>query len=101
MEGGPTDNNNTGAAWVFGAGPRISSAGVVSAASFANAAEVAPGEMITVFGSIIGPATLAGMQMDSNGRVATTLAQTSVIFDGVPAPLVYVSASQLSAIVPY
>ena len=33
--------------------------------------------------------------------LATTLAETRVLFDNVAAPLVYVSASQLSAIVPY
>jgi uncharacterized protein (TIGR03437 family) len=100
IEGGPADNSNIGAAWVFTANPQISSAGVVNAASFAGSG-VAPGEIITIFGAGIGPALLASLQLDSNGRVATSLAQTRVLFDGVAAPLLYVLASQISAIVPY
>ena len=34
-------------------------------------------------------------------RLATNLADTRILFDGVPAPLVYVSDKQSSAIVPY
>jgi uncharacterized protein (TIGR03437 family) len=101
IEGGPTDNNRIGAAWIFSANPQVPSAGVVNAASFANGGVVAPGEIIAIFGSGIGPATLAHMQLDSNGLVANSLAQTRVLFDGVAAPLIYVSASQTSAIVPY
>jgi uncharacterized protein (TIGR03437 family) len=33
--------------------------------------------------------------------VATALASTQVLFDGVPAPLIFTSASQVSAVVPY
>ena len=41
------------------------------------------------------------LQLDSSGKVSTTLGETRILFDGVPAPLVYVSASQASAVVPY
>jgi len=101
IEGGPTDNSRIGAAWIFTANPQITSAGVVNAASFASGGVVAPGEIITIFGAGIGPATLASLQLDTNGRVASSLVQTRVLFDGVAAPLIYVSASQISAIVPY
>jgi uncharacterized protein (TIGR03437 family) len=101
IEGGPTDSSRIGAAWIFTASPQIASAGVVNAASFSGGGEVAPGEMITIFGAGIGPAALAGMQLNSNGRVANLVAQTRVLFDGVAAPLIYVWASQISAVVPY
>ena len=45
--------------------------------------------------------TLTTLVLDDAGRVATTLAGTSLTFNGKPAPLLYVSAGQLSAIVPY
>jgi uncharacterized protein (TIGR03437 family) len=63
-------------------------------------AAVAPGEIVTVFSDReIGPAGLATAQV-VNGRLTTSLAGTRVLFDGVPAPLVYVARNQLSAVVP-
>jgi uncharacterized protein (TIGR03437 family) len=81
-------------------GGTIPPAGVVNAASFQGGG-VAPGELITIFGSGIGPASLTPLALGADGKVANTLAETQVLFDGVPSPLIYVSASQVSAIVPY
>ena len=82
------------------AGPVISAMGVANAASFSGG-PVAPGEIVTLYGSGLGGASLTTAALDANGRIATTLAGTTVTFDGRPAPLLYVSAGQLSAIVPY
>ncbi|MDQ6707959.1 MAG: M12 family metallopeptidase, partial [Acidobacteriota bacterium] len=71
-----------------------------SAASF-QISPLSPGEIVTLFGTGLGPSALAGAQLDAAGRVATTVAETRVLFDGVPAPIVYVSANQTSVIVPY
>ena len=73
---------------------------IVSAASFLTG-PVAPGEIITIFGSNFGPAIPAGLRLTSAGTVDTLLSETRVSFDGAPAPLVYVSQSQISAIAPY
>lgn len=62
---------------------------------------VCPGEIITIFGSGLGPSTLVGLQLDSRGYVSTSLAGTQVLFDGVAAPLLYTLAGQVSAVVPY
>jgi uncharacterized protein (TIGR03437 family) len=62
---------------------------------------VAPGEIVSVFGSAIGPAAPQGLQLTSAGTVSTSLAGVTVAFDGIPAPLLYVSATQINAIVPY
>jgi uncharacterized protein (TIGR03437 family) len=62
---------------------------------------VAPGEVVAIFGAHMGPAELTGLQLDGAGRVATSLAGTQVFFDGVPAPMLYTSVSQLGAIVPF
>jgi len=79
---------------------QIYPAGVVNAATFQRGA-VAPGEIITVFGDSIGPAVLAQASIDPAGApVATSLGGVQITFDGVPAPLLYVSAGQSAAIVP-
>jgi uncharacterized protein (TIGR03437 family) len=74
--------------------------GVTNAGSYSTGS-VAPGENIVIFGTGIGPSTLAGLQLTSNGSVATTVANTQVTFDGIAAPVVYVSATQTSVIVPF
>ncbi len=81
-------------------GPRISAAGVVNAASNLGGA-VAPGEIVVIWGGEIGPAELTTLQLDDEGRVAAQLGGVRALFDGVAAPLVYVSANQVSGIVPY
>lgn len=73
---------------------------VVSGATFLAGA-VSPGEIITIFGDNIGPLMPAGLQLTSSGFVSTTLAGTTVSFNGVLAPLIYVSPGQINAIVPY
>jgi uncharacterized protein (TIGR03437 family) len=75
-------------------------AAVTNAASYAAAA-VSPGENIVIFGTGLGPATVQGLQLNSDGTVATTVSDTQVTFDGVAAPIVYVSATQTSVMVPY
>jgi uncharacterized protein (TIGR03437 family) len=74
--------------------------GVANAASFQNG-PLAPGEIITIFGTSLGPVTLAPLQLDANGNVSTTAGGTQVTFDGLPAPMVYALSGQVAAIVPY
>jgi len=62
---------------------------------------VSPGGMVSLFGSAIGPLQPAGTRLDANGLIATELAAVRVLFNGTPAPLLYVSQSQINAIVPY
>jgi len=80
--------------------PTLNGANIVNAASY-QGGSVAPGELVTIFGANFGPPSLAGAQLDSNGRVASTLSGTQVLFDGTPAPLIYSLAGQVSAVVPY
>jgi uncharacterized protein (TIGR03437 family) len=81
-------------------GGQISQNGVLNAASSQNA-PVAPGEMVTIYGSGIGPSTLTTYSISPDGTLVNVLAETRVLFDSTAAPLVYVSAGQVSAIVPY
>lgn len=80
--------------------PSIANHSVVNAASFADRS-VAPGEVVTIFGSNLGPGRLTGYQLTTSHSLSTTLAQTRVLFDGRAAPLLYASSDQVSAIVPY
>jgi uncharacterized protein (TIGR03437 family) len=73
--------------------------GVVSAASYASDA-VSPGELVTIFGTNIGPATPAPMNI-TNGYVDTTLSGVTATVDGKNAPLVYASQNQVTLQVPY
>jgi uncharacterized protein (TIGR03437 family) len=77
---------------------------VVNAASYL-ANPIAPGEIITLFASDaqhpIGPATPAGLTLDSTGKVATTLGGVQVLINGFACPMIYASATQVSAVAPY
>ena len=61
----------------------------------------APGSLVTIYGTGLGPSQLAEFTFDPNLRIPNTLAGTRILFGGTPAPLLYVSANQASAIVPY
>jgi len=63
---------------------------------------ISPGELITIFGTALGPATPVQLQLDSTGtHVITSLGGVQVLVNGVASPLIYVSSTQVSAIVPY
>ena len=82
--------------------PQISLAGIGDAANYV-AGKVAPGEIIVVYGSSFGPASLAQLQY-ANGVATTTLGNTRVYFDNVAAPMIYAVAGSpgvLSCVVPY
>ncbi len=83
-----------------GAAPVLTVAGVVNAASFIGG-PVSPGEIVTFFGTGIGPAKLAGLTLSLPTFVDTLISDTTILFDGIPAPLIYASSGQTSAIVPY
>lgn len=72
---------------------------ITNGASFQQGS-VSNGEIISLFGQNIGPAAAAELAI-SNGYVQTALGNVSVTIDNVPAPIVYVSASQVSVQVPY
>jgi uncharacterized protein (TIGR03437 family) len=73
---------------------------VVNAASNVAGA-VSPGEIVTLYGAYIGPASAAGLQVNADGTYAKSLGGTRVLFDGVPAGIIYASAAQVNAVSPY
>ena len=71
--------------------------GVLNAGSFLPG-PVAPGELITLSGSGIGPSSA---QQPAGSASSTVLGGTSVLFDGTPAPLLYAGANQINAVAPF
>ena len=72
---------------------------VLNGASFLDG-PVAPGELVTIFGANIGPSAPAGGELVDQ-RVSSSVGNTGVTFDGVAAPLLYASATQINTIVPF
>jgi len=86
---------------------------VSSAASYLGSS-ISPGEIITIFGSNLGPTPYVTLALDSTGKVATTLCPplpsgtncspalgVQVLVAGFAAPMVFASSTQVSAVVPY
>lgn len=75
---------------------------VTNVASYAPEV-VAPGEMVSIWGAAFGPSALAYANFE-NGGWARVAGDTRVLFDGVPAPMIFSFSgppSQLGVIVPY
>jgi uncharacterized protein (TIGR03437 family) len=74
---------------------------VVNAASYIGG-PVSAGELVTIFGTGIGPATAAYATTDlATGKLATTIGGLQVLFNGTPAPMIYAGSTQVSVVVPY
>jgi uncharacterized protein (TIGR03437 family) len=80
--------------------PNFTAAGTANSASYA-AGSISPGMLVTMFGSGLGPANLATLRLNSGGFLQRSLEGTRVLFNGLTAPMVYTSAGQLAAVVPY
>ena len=62
---------------------------------------VSPGQIVTITGAGVGPAVGVVASPTAAGAIETRLADVRVLFDGVPAPLLFVRSDQINAIVPY
>jgi uncharacterized protein (TIGR03437 family) len=83
-----------------GSGTFLNPTGIYNSASYAPiTASIAPGEMLTLFGTGMAP-TGASVSAPA-GPVPTLLGGVQVLFNNIPAPVFYVSPTQISAIVPY
>lgn len=74
---------------------------VLNAASFLSG-PISPGEIVSIFGTSIGPTKPALLTLDPTGtKVLTSIGGVQVSFSGYLAPLIYVSSTQINAVVPY
>ncbi len=77
----------------------VSISSVVNGASLASG-PVAPGEVVVIFGSGLGPAQLITSQLGNGGTAPANLAGTTVLFNGAPAQILYTWATQVAVIAP-
>jgi uncharacterized protein (TIGR03437 family) len=65
-----------------------------------RAEPVAPGKIVVIYGAGLGPAQLVRNQ-PRNGQFGTAVDETVVSFNGIAAPVLYASATQVAAVAPY
>ena len=96
----------TGLVWAFPAsGPpgRVSIPWILGLSNSAGgdlSGRLAPVELISIYGINLGPAVPAYAAFDSAGFLPTVLGGVQVSIDGIAAPLLYVSATQINAVAP-
>ncbi|MGD1071256.1 MAG: hypothetical protein ABSB15_14040 [Bryobacteraceae bacterium] len=80
--------------------PAPNSLGAVTNAASGFQGAIAPGEIVAVFGSGIGPSTLTEFSV-VNGYIASQIAGTQVYISGYSVPLIYASPNLIAAITPF
>jgi uncharacterized protein (TIGR03437 family) len=70
-------------------------------ADFAVLGQVVPGQLISLFGDNLGLGDPVSAAPPANGSFPISLAGVNVTFNGTPAPLLYVSPSQINVQVPF
>ncbi len=63
--------------------------------------QISPGMIVVLQGSGLGPASGANGIVTAAGAYQTNYNDIRVLFDGVPAPLIYVRQDQINAVAPY
>jgi uncharacterized protein (TIGR03437 family) len=84
--------------------PVDSAAGVQDSATAANINKtgISPGEIITLYGTNLGPTPVVTLTLDPTGTfVTTSLDGTQVTFNGFPGPMYFTSDGQIAVVVPY
>jgi uncharacterized protein (TIGR03437 family) len=94
------DTGNNAVRVLQSAGYGIAVKAVTNAASNLTG-PVAPGEVVVLWGSGMGPSNLVQFTLSSSGMVGTSLAGTQVFFGSTAAPVIYTWATQVAAVVPY
>ena len=99
--GGATGSTTLNASLTVSA-PLPTVTSVTNAASF-NTGPLSAGEIIAIFGTQMGPSTGVPLMASdiTNNTLPFTLGGVSVTVGGYPAPILYASATQVSAVVPY
>jgi uncharacterized protein (TIGR03437 family) len=80
--------------------PVAAPGGVVDAAN-GQAAPIVPGELVTIYGTYLGPPEGVSPPVSADGVLPSSYAGTSVSVNGVAAPLLFVSGTQINAVAPF
>jgi uncharacterized protein (TIGR03437 family) len=102
---GPVSLGPTGSLLIGGSAQQPSLLGIANSAASQVSGITTPLELISLYGAGIGPSVPMTAQVKNVGPgnysvVTSSLAGYQVLFNGVAAPLLYVSANQINAIVP-
>ncbi|MBL8292234.1 MAG: hypothetical protein JNN08_10380 [Bryobacterales bacterium] len=81
----------------FAQTPTVADGGVLNSATYVRGQAVSPGSLVAIFGSELA----AGLAQADSIPLSTTLANVSVTFNSVPAPLTFVSPGQINAQLPW
>jgi uncharacterized protein (TIGR03437 family) len=68
--------------------------------SATGTAPFAPGQLVSLYGTQLGPPVSVGAQIGPDGVVTKLNGGTQVLFDGVAAPIVYAGVNQVNAAIP-
>jgi len=104
--GGTTSNGLSNELWMLSpsfapVGPQFSSSNIVNAFSYQSGG-VAPGEIVSIFGSGLGPQNGIAFSFEAAaGALPVTGPGLQVTWNGIPAPLYFAREDQLNAQVPY
>jgi uncharacterized protein (TIGR03437 family) len=79
--------------------PVISQGGIVNSASYIGGT-VAPGELVSIFGSNFGVSSLQ-VNSAANNSIPYELGRTRVLFDNFPAAITAITPTQINVFVPY
>jgi len=79
--------------------PAIKPDGVVNSASLLPAA-VADGEIVSIFGSSLGPQSPVMYHLTNSGLVDALVGNVRVLVNGIPAPILFAQANQINAMLP-
>lgn len=77
--------------------PSVAAGGVLNGASFTTGQPVAPGSLVSIFGSNLASTSSAATSVP----LSTSLGNVKVTFNNIAAPLNYVSGGQINAQVPF
>jgi uncharacterized protein (TIGR03437 family) len=72
----------------------------IIASSSTGTSPFAAGQLISIYGTQLGPSQGSSAQEGSNGVVTNSNAGTQVLFDGVAAPILYASSTQVNTAIP-
>jgi len=98
----PTDSNYVYVNTIAPLAPSFSGVANAATAIPNTTTGISPGEIITIYGSNIGPTTVTSLELDSAGaNVVSTLEGTKVTFNDVAGPMIFTYDGQLAVVVPY
>ncbi|MEO8659176.1 MAG: hypothetical protein ABI693_11940 [Bryobacteraceae bacterium] len=83
----------------LGPAPSFSAGGVTNASN-GQSGQIAPGEILSLYGQNLGPDPGAGPILEVGLKLASEVEHTKVIFDGAPGAILYTGTGQINVVAP-